>query len=463
MLKKFAIGFVVLLLGAAAFVYVTNGPVARAGSGYAAKNICSGYFLSGLTPEVMRDEALAGASDILANVSYDIDEDQQHVTTRLFGLFERRAVFTPGIGCTLLPSGEKQTSLAIEPLPRLDVSGAAPWPSGSLVPDVSPRFDALLQATFNEEDPERPRNTKAIVVVHEGKLVAEKYADGVAADTPLIGWSMAKSITALMVGVLVKDGTLDPGAAAPVPAWRESEGDPRAAITLDQLLRMSSGLEFNETYSAATDVTHMLSNEPDAAAFAADKPPIGPPDTIWSYSSGTTNIVSAIVKRSVGDTLQAYYDFSQKRLFRPLGISTATFEADASGTFIGSSYLYASARDWARLGLFCLQDGVWDGEALLPEGWIDYVTAPTPTTTSNEYGAHFWLNRDPDDASRERMFPLLPEDAYYMGGFQGQLVLVIPSEDLVITRFGFTPARNHGVEELAAEIIAQLNEERERG
>lgn len=253
MFRKIAIGFVVLLLGAAAFVYVTNGPVARAGSGYAAKNICSGYFLSGFSPEVMRVEALAGASEILANVSYDIDEDQQHVTTRLFGLFERRAVYTPGIGCTLLPSGEKQTSLAIDPLPRLDVSSAAPWPSGSLVPDVTPRFDALLEAAFNEEDPERPRNTKAIVIVHEGKLVAEKYADGVAAETPLIGWSMAKSITALMVGVLVKEGVLDPSAVAPVPAWREIEGDPRSAITLDQLLRMSSGLEFNETYSAATD------------------------------------------------------------------------------------------------------------------------------------------------------------------------------------------------------------------
>ena len=457
MFKKIAIGFVVFLLGAAAYVYLAYGSIARAGSGYAAKNICSGYFLSGFPTETVKSEAVVGASPVLANVSYELDEEERHVTTRVFGLFERRAIYTPGIGCTLLPSGQKDAAMAFEPLPDMDVSDQLAWPQGSSTPDLTSRFASLLEAAFVEEDPERPRNTKAIVVVHDGKLIAERYAEGVETDTPLIGWSMAKSVTALMVGMLVKDDVLDTGTPAPVPAWNAAEDDPRSDITLDQLLRMSSGLEFNETYSAATDVTHMLSNEPDVAAFAAAKPLIGPPDTIWSYSSGTTNIVSAIVKRSVGDSLQYYYAFSQQRLFRPLGISSATFEADASGNFIGSSYLYASARDWARLGQFCLQDGIWNGEALLPEGWIEYVTTPTPTTSGNEHGAHFWLNRSPDDPDRDRLFPKLPEDAYYMGGFQGQLVLVIPSEKLVITRFGFTPARNHGVEEMAAEIIAQLN------
>ena len=270
---------------------------------------------------------------------------------------------------------------------------------------------------------------------------------------------MAKSVTAFITGILVKDGKLDPMAPAPVPQWREKEDDPRAAITLDQLLRMSSGLKFNETYSANTDVTQMLSNEEDAGGFAASMPLEGEPDTIWSYSSGTTNIIAGINRRAVGDTLQAAYEHSQRRLFRPLGVRSAVIETDANGTFIGSSYMYASARDWARLGQLCLQDGVWEGERILPEGWIEYVTTPTKTEPLNMYGAQFWLNRNPNDPEAKRLFPSLPEDAYYFGGFQGQRVLVIPSKDLVITRFGFTPNGNDGVEELAAAVIAQLEQE----
>ncbi|MEL6322964.1 MAG: serine hydrolase [Pseudomonadota bacterium] len=457
MLKRILIGIVLLLLAALAYGYASYGSVARAGSGYAAKNICSGYFLSGFSPEVMKEEALRGASSLLAEVSHDVDSGARQVTTKLYGLFERRAIYTPGIGCTVLPAGEKQAEFSVAPLPDLALSEGVAWPDGRAAPGLRADIDALLGDVFTEEDPERPRNTKAVVVVHKGELIAERYADGVSRDTPLIGWSMAKSVTALLVGILVKDQRLDVGAPADVPQWQATADDPRAEITLDQLLRMSSGLEFQETYSAATDVTRMLSLEPDAAAFAASKPLAGPPDTIWSYSSGTTNIISGIVRRRVGDTVQGAYTFSQERLFRPLGIRTATFEADRSGTFVGSSYLYASARDWARLGQLCLQDGVWDGEELLPEGWIEYVTTPTPTTRGNEYGAQFWLNRNPDDPNRARLFPKLPEDAFYMGGYQGQIVLVIPSEDLVITRFGFTPARNHGIEDLAAEVIAALD------
>ena len=459
MFKKIAIAVVALLVIGAAYVYLSYGSVARAGSGYSAKNICSGHFLSGFSPESVKEQALVGASDTLANISFEVDADAQHVTTRLFGLFKRRAIYTPGIGCTLLSPGETTADMNVEAMPELVIADDVAWPLGSAAPDLTNRFDALIETAFDEEDPERPRNTKAITVVHQGKLIAEKYADGVATDTPLLGWSMGKSVTALMVGLLVEDGTLVPNAPAPVPEWGIAAGDPRAEITLDQLLRMSSGLEFEETYEAATDVTQMLSNEPDTAAFAASKPLAGPPDTIWSYSSGTTNIVSSIIRRSVGDSLQAYYEFSQRRLFRPLGIRTAVFEADRSGNFIGSSYLYASARDWARLGQFCLQNGEWDGQQLLPDDWQDYLLTPTPTMPANLYGAHFWLNRDPVDPAQKRLFPTLPSDAYYMGGYQGQVVLVIPSEDLVITRFGFTPARNHGVVELAAAIISELNAE----
>lgn len=459
MLKKLAAGVLVLTLGAFAYVYFSYGALARAGTGYAAKNLCSGYFLSGFSPEDVKQQALIGASETLAHVSYSIDEEARAVTTSLFGLFKRRAIFTPGIGCTLLSAGEKSVDMPVRAFPDLDIETTIAWPLGSAVPNRSDRFDDLLDLAFAEDAPGQPKNTKAIVVIHGGELIAEKYADGVSSDTPLIGWSMGKSVTALMVGLLVADGALTPGASANVPQWQSQPDDPRAEITLDHLLRMSSGLEFNETYDAQTDVTEMLSNQADTAAFAASKPLIGPPDTIWSYSSGTTNIISGIVRRTVGDTLQDYYAFSQNRLFRPLSIRTATYEADRSGNFIGSSYLYASARDWARLGQFTLQDGVWDGERLLPEGWVDYLVSPTSTTDGNEYGAQFWLNRNPTDLDRQRSFPNLPTDAYFMNGFQGQIVLVVPSENLVIARFGFSPAQNHGVEALAVNLIDRLRDD----
>ena len=457
MFKRILIGVLFVALAAIAYVYSTYGSIARAGSGYAAKNICSGYFLSGFSPEIMRDQALSGASSVLANVSYELSPDEGHVSTRLYGLCARHAVYTPGIGCTLSPAGEKDADISLSPLPELVGPADLSWPLGQAAPDLDPNVVAMLEAAFVEESPESPRYTKAIVVIHDGKLIGERYAEGVTTDTPLIGWSMAKSVTALLAGLLVKDGRLDIAASTDVAQWHEVENDPRAEITLDQLLRMSSGLEFEETYSAATDVTRMLSLEPDAGAYAASKPLIGPPDTIWSYSSGTTNIISGIIRRQVGDTVQGAYLFSQQRLFRPLGIRTATMEADRNGTFVGSSYLYASARDWARLGQFCLQKGVWNGEQLLPEGWVDYLVTPTTASTGNEYGAQFWLNQNPSDPDRDRLMPKLPQDAYYMGGYQGQVVLVIPSENLVLTRFGFTPARNHGVEELAAELILYLN------
>jgi len=459
MIKKVALGFVALVLAGVAYAYIAYADVGRAGSGYAAKNMCSGVYLSGFAPEDVQGQALVGASDLLANATFTFDDENQRVSARIFGLFERTAIVTPGIGCTLLPSGEYEAEMPVQALPDLPVPSDTAWPLGTAAPATTDRFDALLDEAFAEGQPEGPRNTKAIVVIHKEELVAEKYAQGVETNTPLLSWSMAKSVTALHTPILVKDGLLDPAAPAPVPQWQVDADDPRAAITLDQLLRMSSGLTFNETYSANTDVTQMLSNERSAGGFAASMPLAGEPDTIWAYSSGTTNIIAGINRRALGDTLQAAYTHSQERLFRPLSIRTAIFETDPNGTFIGSSYMYASARDWARLGQFCLQDGVWEGERILPEGWMDYALTPTKASDLNNYGAQFWLNRDPADPEKRRKFPSLPQDAYYMGGYQGQIVLVIPSHALIITRFGFTPAENTGVEALAAGIIAQLEAE----
>lgn len=444
----------VLVLGVFAY---TMARVLNAGSGYAAKNICSGHFLSGFAPEVMIDQALIGASPLLANVSFQIEPGPQRVLTRLYGLFPRVAQFRAGIGCVLLPAGRAaETAPAVQPLQVQRPSTQENWPAAAASPSAHAQLSKILDAAFAEPVDGDPRHTKAVVIVHRGRLVAERYADGVDSSTPLIGWSMTKSVTNLLVGLLVKDGLLDISLPAPVPAWRAQPADPRQLITVADLLQMSSGLAFDEEYGLYSDVTRMLSSESDMAAFSAGKPLAAAVGEAWSYASGTSNILAGIVRRLLGGRTQDVYEFAQERLFLPIGVRTATMEVDASGTFVGSSYMYASARDWARIGLLCLGNGMWGSEQILPPDWMGYSTTAAPANPANNYGAHFWLNRDPAEKESSRAFPQLPTDTFAMDGYQGQLLVMVPSEQLVVVRLGFTPGGNHGVEALVAGAIDAL-------
>lgn len=446
------------LVSAAMLVYAGSylSTVLSAGSGFSAKNICSGYFLSGMPGEQIINEILEPTAPILSNISFEIDMENRWVDTSFLGLSQRRAAFAQGTGCTLLRPGREQFRRKLEVAGIGEADNELPWPQGSAPSPGNIKLEPLLEQAFAEPDPMNLRHTKAIVVIHKGRLVAEKYASEVNARTPLPGWSMAKSVVNLLIGRLVNHGRLRLAQSAPVPAWSEEFGDPRFYITIDQLLRMSSGLEFDESYGLYTDVTRMLSVEADAAAFAASKPLVAEPGTLWAYSSGTSNILSGIIRRTIGGYMQDYYKFTQENLFLPLGIRTATLETDNNGTFVGSSFMYASARDWARLGQFCLQDGWWQGEQLLPEGWMKYSTTPTPSNPRNNFGAHFWLNADPEDKSQQKTWPDLPADAYSMNGFQGQRVIIIPSKDMVVVRLGFSSNTDRGLEPLVAGLINVL-------
>lgn len=456
MLKRFIFTLVFVLVAALFFGGKYLSSVLSAGSGFSAKRLCSGYFLSGMSGEQIVNEALVTTAPVFSNISYEIDTTNHLVDARLFGLFERRAVFTEGTGCTLLRAGRLQLRRKLEVAKAHKLNPELPWPRGSAPASANRRLDPVLEQAFAEPDPQTARNTKAVVVIHEGQLVAEKYAPGINAKTPLPGWSMTKSVTNLLIGILVNDGKLRLNQTAPVPLWQRDFRDPRSEITVDQLLRMSSGLEFNEEYTLDSDVTRMLSIESDTAGFAAAKPLVAEPGSVWSYSSGTSNILSGVIRWVVGGYLQEYYDFTQKRLFLPLGIRTATLETDNNGNFIGSSYMYASARDWARLGQFCLQDGRWQGNQMLPEGWMNYSITPTPNNPRNNYGAHFWLNADPEDVNQQRTWPQLPADAYSMNGYQGQRVIIIPSKDLVVVRLGVSAGPNRGIEQLVSGIVNVL-------
>jgi CubicO group peptidase (beta-lactamase class C family) len=386
-------------------------------------------------------------------VDYSIDHQNKSVTSTSFGFFPLQAIYREGCGCSLVigtTAEEMRQQKLIDPrfmqrrpFHRLDL----PWPNGIQGPadpaDLgvdTAKLDRALDEAFSEPVPGRMVFTRAVVVVYKGRMVAERYAPGFNKDMPLLGWSMAKSITNSLVGILVRQGKLDIHQFAPVPEWQK-EGDARKKITLDQLLRMSSGLAFEEIYLPLTDVTEMLYSSYDFAAVAAAKPLEAAPDEKWNYSGGTANIVARIVRRTTEPAYEYYYDFMYQELFDKIGMYSALIEPDSAGTFVGSSYAYATPRDWARFGMLYLQDGVWEGERILPEGWVQYTTTPTPKAPQGEYGAHFWLNAGAAGNPIDRRWPNAPTDTFAALGFQMQRVLIIPSKNLVLVRFGATADR----------------------
>lgn len=308
------------------------------------------------------------------------------------------------------------------------------WPIGELPAGADAGFIAgALDHAFAAEAPADLGETHALLAAQGGRLVLERYAQGFGPDVTCRSWSMAKSITHALVGLAVLDDRVDIAAPADVPAWRGA-GDPRGAITLDHLLRMSSGLAFIEEYvpGAPSDVIEMLFGEgkDDVAAFAAGFPLAHPPGSFFAYSSGTTNIVSGCLSRALGANGAAFEAFMRERLFGPLGMTTADPRFDAAGTFIGSSFCFASPRDFARFGLLYLRDGLWEGHRLLPEGWVDYARTPTFQQpgggADGRYGAHWWLD-------------IAGPGSFSANGYDGQYIVLVPEKDLILVRHGATP------------------------
>ena len=388
-------------------------------TGVGAKVLCSSLFISG------RDKEDVIANDIVplwppaGLVAYEVDTDNHAVTAR-FGSTARTATYRTGIGCTVDVPAEEGTALA--------------QPASETTPPVEP--GKALSAVFDAamEDPSGDLRTRALVVIQDGKIVGERYADGFDPSMPLLGWSMSKSVTAALAGLVVGDGLMALDEPLGAPEWEGDEG--RSAITLQDLLQMSSGLEFVEEYTAGNDSVGMLFLEPDMAAYAASKPLIETPGTHWSYSSGSTNIVARALTSALGGS-EATQAYLRERLFGPAGMKNVTFEQDNAGTPVGSSYIYATPRDWARFGLLFLNEGKAGKEQILSPEWIDFVHTPAPANELGIYGAGFWLNGMAEDGDG-RFLQDLPEDAYFAMGHNGQIVGIFPSQDAVIVRLGWT-------------------------
>ncbi len=442
-LRRVLAGLVVLMALAAMWMWIAPPAMLRVATGYAAKMVCSYTFLAGRDAQLsMQEDVREHGHPIMRSVGVQADAQERTVTARVLGFAATHvAVARAGTGCVLATDGDvdqarKHTAAAaVSALPIKD----ALWPQGESVTLLAP-VQKLLEDTALTGP-----GMRAVVVIKDGRVVAETYGKGFDARTPLLGWSMTKTVTAGLVGTLVRDGKLNLNQSALFPQWKV---DDRRNITLAHLMAMSSGLRFNEDYGAVTDITRMLYLEPDTAAFAASQPLDHPPGSFFSYSSGTTVLLSRLWQNALGDTQQAL-DYPQRALFGPLGMRTAVLEADARGTFVGSSYLFASGRDWARYAQLLLQDGVWNGQTILPPGFVKMMHTAAPTSMApygrREYGqGQLWLRGSPSGTPKgqdpDAGFAL-PSDIYWFSGYDGQAIAVIPSLQLAVVRLGITPSK----------------------
>ena len=395
-------------------------------TGYAAKNLASAVFVSGR--EAKDVEEIDLNFSLIRYTSNTVDYENKTVTSR-FLWSKSTAAYREGYGVTLL-RGITAEELREQRFPKgvlsegqgkQDSIAQLSLGDSALAERLAPIAKAFVDERAYKGHP------FAFVVLHKGGVVAECYDKGIGRDTKLLSWSMAKSFANALIGLMVKDSLLDIHAPMDIPEW---QGDGRKAITLHDLMQMQSGLEWNEDYGARSDVNIMLHCERDMGLYALSKPLEHKPGTYWQYSSGTTNIVMRYL-RSRFPSEEAFIGYMRSRLFDPLGIVRPVFEQDLSGTFVGSSYLYATARDFARFGQLYLDDGCVDSERILPKGWVDYTRRPA-AASGKHYGAFFWLNGN-------GKFPDVPKDMFYCDGHDGQDIFIFPSHELVVVVLGFSP------------------------
>ncbi|MFT4198779.1 MAG: serine hydrolase [Pseudoxanthomonas sp.] len=392
----------------------------RVGTAVVAKTLCDDIFVTKLDPRRAYLEDVyynPGLAIIRRHLSYIIDLHQQQVTARWLGRFASKASYQSGYGCTL---GSVPLRKA---LPSV-LNGQKPVQSIIM---GSTALQAALARAFREPAAPPYRQVRAIVVMRDGQVVAERYAPGIGPDTPLPGYSVSKSLIHALIGILVRQKRLVADAPAPVAGWRSAH-DSRNAITLAELMNMTSGLDFTENESGFDPVSRMLFIERDMAGFAESARLKNSPGKYWEYTSGNTLIVSKILRDTVGGHAEDVLRFARRELFDPLNMRSIVMEFDAVDTPVGSTGILASARDWARFGQLYLDNGQVDGRSILPQGWVARAAQPTLGTS---YGEGFWTNAGNDPDARWRIAHGMPPDTFYASGNFGQRIVIIPSHHLV--------------------------------
>lgn len=461
-------------IGAAAGALALCGPARVAGvpAHFSSHQLCSATFLAGLDPDQFYNEAIKPKLGPIGGfLRYEVDRQRREVRISLAGLVRSRAVDDGPFGCRVVHPGREVRFFQGERGggEALVVSKSSIAGPGIVAP-VNDKLSAALDHAFAESESGPRRFTKAVVVLHHGRVVGERYAPGVTPATPLTGWSMTKSVTNALLGVLVRYGKLRMEEPAPIAEWSARPGDPRRSITADQLLRMVSGIGCGQSlktgFATIFDADSQMEYDmADQSAFAANASLRANPGIEWRYTNCNFILLSRIIRDAAGGNAKSSRKFIERELFAPLGFEHATLEYDSAGVPLGTIHLWACARDWARFGLLYLRDGVAEsGQRILPEGWVDYSARLTPQSADQYgYGAGFWTQRGNSAAARARVAAGMPADSFMALGSQGQYTIIIPSEDLVIVKIGwaYTPHDDHiAVERLVRETMAALQSEK---
>ena len=419
--KRILLLIVAILVGAVLYNY----PKLNILAGYSAKSTASSVFLANRDLE-FTDKTDNNFSPVnLATDAVDLDENL--ATSSAFGLLTRKAIYREGLGSVLI-LGQKDIKAEYLIPKRTKPDNITPFPFGN----ADQKDSIFVNIDYNQLNEtvdklfDSINQTRAILVVYKNQIIAEKYADGFDQNSKLLGWSMTKSITGTIFGILQSQGKLNVQDKAPIEEWKNDE---RSQITIHNLLQMNSGLEWDENYDEISDATKMLFLERDMTKIQLNKSLASKPNKSWNYSSGTTNLLSGILRNQFKNH-QEYLDYWYTDLIDKIGMNSMIIEADLAGNYVGSSYGWATARDWAKFGLLYLHKGNWNGTQVFDETWVDYVTEPTPTS-DGWYGAQFWLNAG-------NRYPNVPKNMFSANGYQGQNVYILPDQEMVIVRLGLT-------------------------
>jgi CubicO group peptidase (beta-lactamase class C family) len=403
---------------------ISNYPKLNILAGYSAKNTGSSVFL-GERSLAFTDSTDNNFSPV--NLATDkVNIENKFATSSVLGLLTRKAIYREGLGSVLTLDKSDETASYLVPK-RLKANNTTPFPYGN-APQKDTVFTNVDYKKLNEtvNSTFGKNKSRAVVVIYKNQIIAEKYGDGFSKDSRILGWSMTKSIMSTVFGVLQHQNKINIQDKAPIESWQK---DARKNITINNLLQMNSGLEWDENYDEISDATKMLFLERDMTKMQEEKELKYETNFSWNYSSGTTNLLSGILRKQFS-THQAYLDFWYTDFIDKIGMNSMVVETDLAGNYVASSYAWATARDWAKFGLLYLHNGNWNGEELFNKKWVDYATTPTPSSNGT-YGAQFWLNA-------EKQFKEVPANMYFADGYQGQRVYILPDQDLVIIRFGLS-------------------------
>jgi CubicO group peptidase (beta-lactamase class C family) len=437
--KIIALGILLLLSGGLYYIYLRF-PVI---TGYAAKNMCSCVFIADRKEKDVLSEELNFSFIKYANVN--VDYEQKKVTATLLGVGEKTAYYHPQKGCALVD--EEDLNDFMQNVPAI-LSGE---PTDIALPmsaeDTFVNYEKLkmvIDHHFEDANPEKPYGTRAVVILHKGHIIAEKYADRFNENSLHLGWSMTKSIFSALIGIAIQDGIISGIDRNQLfPEWTDS----RKEITLKSLLQMNSGLDWEENYGNLSGVTLMLYNEGDMVGFVAKRGMEGEMGKHFEYSSGSSNLISGFLRKQMAN-YEDYFSFPYVRLFQRIGAHSFRLETDANGSYVASSYAWATARDWARFGQLYLDKGRVGDDQLFDENWVKFTTE-SAEGSEGSYGAQFWLPTKDE-------FPDSPSDMFYADGFQGQRIFIVPSKDLVIVRLGLTRFEQPDYNELVKGVVEAI-------